>query len=184
MKFIGICGSLRAASINLSLLKQAAASLPSGVEMEIVQWGHVPPFNAELLVDGLPDSVTELREKIRKADGVVIATPEYNFSIPGMLKNLLDWLSRGDDQPFAKKPVAILTASPGPVGGARVQYDLRKVLLFMNSMVLSKPEVFVTSAGPKFDASGRCVDESTLKFVQDQMRAFAQWSGDVSKLYS
>ena len=89
---------------------------------------------------------------MRKADGLLIVTPEYNFSIPGGLKNVIDWLSRGEDQPFACKPVAILTASAGPVGGARVQYDLRKVMLFVNAMTLIKPEVFVGSAASKFDA--------------------------------
>jgi chromate reductase len=117
--------------------------------------------------------VAALRERLRRADGVLFVTPEYNFSIPGGLKNLIDWLSRGEDQPFALKPVAIVTASPGPLGGARVQYDLRKVMLYVNAMVLAKPEVFIGHAAGKFDAaSGACTDDTTRKFVTDQMRAF------------
>ena len=123
-----------------------------------------------------------LRERVRRADGVLIATPEYNFSIPGGLKNLIDWLSRGDDQPFALKPVAILSASAGPVGGARVQYDLRKVMLFMNAQVLAKPEVFIGMAGTKFDAEGRCTDDTTRKFVTDQMAAFQRWIAAVGRM--
>lgn len=114
----------------------------------------MPPFSADAFAEGLPSAVATLRDQIHRADAVLIATPVCNFSIPGMFKNLLDWLSRGDDQPFSRKAVAILTASPGIVGGARVQYDLRKVLLFMNSMVLPKPEVFVTLAPAKFDGAG------------------------------
>ena len=99
-----------------------------------------------------------------------------------MFKNVLDWVSRGEDQPFAHKPVAILSASPGPVGGARVQYDLRRVMLFMNAMVLAKPEVFIGGAGAKFDAAGQCTDETTRKFAGDQMRAFDKWIKAVKRM--
>ena len=127
-------------------------------------------------------AVAGLRKPIRQADGVLIATPEYNFSIPGGLKNAIDWVSRVDDQPFALKPVAMLSASPGPVGGARMQYDLRKVMLFLNAMPLVKPEVFIGMAGGKFDAEGRCTDEGTRKFVGDQMLAFEKWIAGVGRL--
>jgi chromate reductase len=142
----------------------------------------VPVFDADEFAKGYPASVQALRDRIRRADGVVIATPEYNFSIPGGFKNMIDWLSRGEDQPFAHKPVAILSASPGPVGGARVQYDLRRVLLFVNAMVLAKPEVFIGGAGGKFDADGNCTDETTRKFVGDQMKAFEKWIGAVKRM--
>ncbi|MBE0586536.1 MAG: NAD(P)H-dependent oxidoreductase, partial [Hydrogenophaga sp.] len=101
---------------------------------------------------------------------------------PGMLKNAPDWVSRGDDQPFAYKPVAIITVSPGPLGGARVQYDLRKVLLFMNAQVLSKPEVFIGGAIAKFDAGGGCTDEPTRQFVTAQMAAFRHWIEAVNRM--
>ena len=182
LDIVGLCGSLRADSVNRMALKLAASLMPDGMRMEAVEWRDIPPFDGDVLAKGLPPAVLALRERIRRADGVLIATPEYNFSIPGVFKNVLDWVSRGEDQPFANKPVAILSASPGPVGGARVQYDLRRVMLFMNAMVLAKPEVFIGGAGAKFDAAGQCTDETTRKFVGDQMRAFDKWINAVQRM--
>jgi chromate reductase, NAD(P)H dehydrogenase (quinone) len=183
MDIVGLCGSLRAASFNRYALQLARELLPAPLSMEIAEWREVPVFDADLLAKGQPAPVAALRERIRRADGLVIATPEYNFSIPGGFKNVIDWVSRGEDQPFAGKPVAILSASAGPLGGARVQYDLRKVLLFVNAMPLVKPEVFIGSAATKFDAaSGRCTDETTRKFVGDQMAAFARWIAAVKRM--
>ena len=143
LDIVGLCGSLRAASLNRMALDLAGESMPAGMRLTAVEWREIPVFDADALAAGLPAPVAALQERIRRADGVLIATPEYNFSIPGGLKNAIDWVSRGDNQPFAGKPVAIVTASPGGVGGARVQYDLRKVMLFLNAMVLIKPEVFI-----------------------------------------
>ncbi len=156
-------------------LRLAGESLPQGAALEILDWRSVPPFNADVLVAGMPAEVTPLRERIGRADGLIVATPEYNFSIPGMLKNLLDWLSRGEGQPFAGKPVAILSAATGPLGDARVQYDLRRVLLFVNAMTLVKPEVFIGQAQGKFSADGTCTDSATREFVSAQMKAFTHW---------
>ena len=174
MDIVGICGSLRGQSINRMLLNLAGDCLPAGASLDVVAWDEVPAFNADVMAKGLPPAVSALRERIRKADAVIIATPEYNFSIPGMLKNAIDWVSRGDDQPLLNKPVAILSATPGPLGGARVQYDLRKVLLFMNAAVLVKPEIFVGFANQKFDADGQCTDATTRGFVQSQMDALVR----------
>jgi chromate reductase len=183
LDIVGLCGSLRAGSLNRMALKLVGESMPPTMTLDIVDWRAFPVFDGDVFAQGLPPAVAALRERIRRADGVVIATPEYNFSVPGGLKNMLDWLSRGDDQPFAFKPVAILTASTGPVGGARVQYDLRKVLLFMNALVLAKPEVFIASAAAKFDAAtGACTDETTRKFVGDQMKSFERWIGGARRL--
>lgn len=182
MNILGLCGSLRADSLNLALLRLAGESLPEGTTLELAGWSDIPPFNADLLANGLPSSVAQLRDRVRRADAILIATPEYNFSIPGMFKNLLDWLSRGEDQPFSRKAVAILTASPGPIGGARVQYDLRRILLFMNSMVLPKPEVFVTLAGSKFNPAGACTDDTTRQFVVSQMNALIEWTNEVARM--
>ena len=174
MDIVGICGSLRSASINRMLLNLAGQCLPGSSTLQEYDWGDIPPFNADVMAQGLPAPVAALRERIRKADAVIIATPEYNFSVPGMLKNAIDWISCGDDQPLLHKPVAILTTTPGPLGGAWVQYDLRKVLLFMNAAVLVKPEVFVGQALQKFDTQGQCTDATTRSFVQAQMDAFVQ----------
>jgi chromate reductase, NAD(P)H dehydrogenase (quinone) len=185
LDIVGLCGSLRAGSLNRMALKLAGNSMPPSMKLDIVDWRDVPVFDGDVFAQGLPPAVAALRERIRRADGVLIATPEYNFSVPGGLKNVLDWLSRGDDQPWALKPVAILSASGGPLGGARVQYDLRKVMLFLNAMVLAKPEVFIGGAAAKFDAaSGACNDETTRKFVADQMKAFERWIGGVQRLRS
>lgn len=182
LDIVGLCGSLRKASINRHALRLAGELMPNTMKLDVLEWRDVPVFDGDVLAAGLPAPVAAIRERIRRADAVLIATPEYNFSIPGGIKNVLDWTSRGDDQPWAGKPVAVLTASPGPLGGARVQYDLRKVMLFLNAMVLVKPEVFIGMAGTKFDAEGRCTDEGTKKFVGDQMAALERWIGAVTRM--
>ncbi|WP_261803402.1 NADPH-dependent FMN reductase [Variovorax sp. PAMC26660] len=176
---VGLCGSLRSASLNGMALRLAGQSMPAAMTLDVVDWRDIPPFNADVLAHAIPAPVEALRDRIRRADAILIATPEYNFSIPGMLKNMLDWVSRGTDQPLRHKPVAILSAAPGPVGGARVQYELRKVLLFMDAMVLSKPEVFIAHAASKFGPDGACIDETTRRFVTDQMAAFRHWIDQV-----
>jgi chromate reductase len=182
LDIVGLCGSLRKASLNRAALRLAGESMPPTMRLDIVDWRDVPVFDGDVFAQGLPAGVVALRERIRRCDGVLVATPEFNFSVPGGLKNLLDWLSRGDDQPWALKPVAILSASPGPLGGARVQYELRKVMLYLNAAVLAKPEVFIGAAAGKFDAEGRCVDATTRKFVGDQVAAFQQWIAAVGRM--
>lgn len=182
LDIVGLCGSLRRASLNLAALRLAGELMPPAMALDIVDWRDVPAFDGDVLALGLPPTVAAIRERIRRADGVLIATPEYNFSVPGALKNVLDWLSRGEDQPWAHKPVAMLSASPGPLGGARVQYDLRKVMLYLNAMVLVKPEVFIANAATKFDAQGQCTDATTRTFVGSQMQAFEQWIAGVARL--
>lgn len=182
LDIVGLCGSLRTGSVNRAALNLAASLMPQSMRMDVVEWREIPPFDGDVFAKGFPPAVQTLRERIRRADGLVIATPEYNFSLPGVFKNVIDWLSRGDDQPFAHKPVAILSASPGPLGGARVQYDLRRVMLFVNAMVLAKPEVFIGGSSAKFDVEGQCTDETTRKFVGDQMRAFEKWISAVGRM--
>ena len=181
---VGLCGSLRKASHNHAALRLAGELMPPTMKLDIVDWREVPVFDGDVFAQGLPAPVAALRERLRRADGVVIATPEYNFSVPGGLKNVLDWLSRGDDQPWALKPVAILSASPGPLGGARVQYDLRKVMLFLNAAVLIKPEVFIGACAGKFDTLGNCSDETTRNFVAAQMKAFEHWIAAVGRMHA
>jgi chromate reductase len=179
---VGLCGSLRRASLNLAALRLAGELMPASMRLSIEPWRELSVFDGDVFAHGLPAPVAVLRERIRRADAVLIATPEYNFSLPGGLKNVLDWTSRGEDQPWAHKPVALLSASPGPLGGARVQYDLRKVMLYLNAMVLVKPEVFIANAATKFDAQGQCGDETTRKFVGDQMAAFERWVIAVARM--
>lgn len=184
IKVLGICGSLRAGSLNRSAMRLAGEVMPQGMSLEELDWAQVPPFNADVLAAGMPQAVQAARDKVMRADAVLIATPEYNFSVPGMLKNLLDWLSRGDDQPFNGKPVAILSAAAGPLGGARMQYDLRRIMLFVNAEVLVKPEVFIGSAQTKFSVQGECTDELTRSFARAQMNSFATFVGGRRRMRS
>ena len=171
-RVLGLCGSLRAQSFNMAALRAAAELMPSGVSLQVATLHGIPVYNGDDQAQGWPPAVQSLADAIRASDGVLIASPEYNFSIPGGLKNALDWLSRLPDQPIKGMPVAILGAATGPVGTARMQYDLRKVLQFLEADVLLKPEVFIGHAASRFDDTGRLVDAATRGFVADQMRAF------------
>jgi chromate reductase len=182
LDIVGLCGSLRKASFNRAALRLAGELMPPTMKLDVVDWREVPIFDGDVFAHGLPAPVAMLRERVRRADGVLIATPEYNFSVPGGLKNVLDWLSRGDDQPWTLKPVAIFSASAGPLGGARMQYDLRKVLLYLNAALLAKPEVFIGAAAGKFDAEGHCHDEATRKIIGVQMAAFEHWIATVDRM--
>jgi chromate reductase len=167
MKVLGISGSLRQGSYNSMALRAAQKLAPAGMKLDIADIASIPLYNDDVRAAGEPPAVAALKAQIRAADAVLLVTPEYNFSIPGVLKNTLDWLSRPPEPPFEGKPVAIMGASPGPVGTARVQYDLRKVLGFMNTFTVNKPEVFISFAQNKFNAQGELTDESTGKFIAD-----------------
>jgi len=171
-KLLGLCGSLRARSYNLGALQAAAELLDAQLgSLQIASLRGIPIYEADEQKEGFPAEVLALGEAIRAADAVLIASPEYNFGIPGGLKNALDWLSRLPDAPLRGKPVAILGAATGPVGTARMQYELRKVLLFLDAEVLGKPEIFISHAASKFDASGRLVDAQTRAFMGTQLQA-------------
>ena len=167
MKVLGISGSLRQGSYNSMALRAAQKLAPAGMKLDIADIARIPLYNDDVRAAGEPPAVAALKAQIRAADAVLLVTPEYNFSIPGVLKNTLDWLSRPPEPPFEGKPVAIMGASPGPVGTARVQYDLRKVLGFMNTFTVNKPEVFISFAQNKFNAQGELTDEPTGKFIAD-----------------
>ena len=167
MKVLGISGSLRKGSYNSMALRAAQKLAPEGMSLEIADISRIPMYNDDVRAAGEPAEVAALKAQIRAADAVLLVTPEYNFSIPGVLKNTLDWMSRPPEPPFDGKAVAIMGASPGPVGTARVQYDLRKVLVFMNSFTVNKPEVFIANAPTKFNAEGELTDEATAKFIGD-----------------
>jgi chromate reductase len=167
MKVLGISGSLRAGSYNTMALKAAQKLAPAGMTIEIASIADIPLYNDDVRAQGDPEPVSRLKAAIRAADAVLIVTPEYNFSIPGVLKNALDWMSRPPEPPFGGKCVAIMGASPGPVGTARVQYDLRKVLVFLDAFCVNKPEVFIANCASKFDAQGNLTDEAGAKFIGD-----------------
>ena len=177
---LGICGSLRAKSFNRSALLAAAELMPAGMQMTVADYADVPLFNQDVQDKGIPEAVMRLAQQIREADALLIASPEYNFSISGVLKNAIDWLSRVPAPPFKDKPVAILSATMGPLGGARQQYELRKVLGSQDALVLVKPEVFIGQAQTKFDAEGKLTDAATRKAVTDQMLALERWIARVA----
>jgi chromate reductase len=175
MKILGICGSLRKASLNMAALRQCSELMPQGMALEIANIADLPMINQDVLDAGMPEPVRRLRGEIVAADGLLIASPEYNFSIPAPLKNAIDWGSRPPNQAFQDKPIAIFSVTPGPVGGARVQYDLRRVLAQLWGHVLPRPEVFIGNAASKFDAQGRITDETTRKFLTDLLAGFRDW---------
>ncbi|MFN0159949.1 MAG: NADPH-dependent FMN reductase [Burkholderiales bacterium] len=178
---LALTGSLRARSYNLAALKAAQELLPAGMQMTIADYALVPLYNQDVQDQAMPPAVTQLRDAILASDGLLVASPEYNFSVSGVLKNAIDWLSRTNPQPFKDKPVAILSATAGPVGGARSQYELRKILGCLDALVLAKPEVFIGSCVSRFDADLKLTDPATRKIMGDQMVAFAAWIDRFSK---
>src|SRR5713226_8668127 len=172
LKVLGISGSLRKASFNTAALKACAELVPSGMTLTIVRIDDIPIFNQDVFDAGLPEPARRFRAEVAAADGVLIASPEYNFSLSAALKNAIDWGSRPPDQVFQDKPIAMFSASAGPMGGARVQYDLRRILGQLWGHVLPRPEVFIGSAQGKFDAQGRLTDETTRKFLADLLAGF------------
>jgi chromate reductase, NAD(P)H dehydrogenase (quinone) len=170
-KVLAISGSLRMASTNTMALRAAQSLAPDDMQIEIADIAQIPMYNGDVHALGEPASVTALKDRIGAADAVLLASPEYNFSIPAVLKNALDWISRPPNMPFDGKPVAIMGVSPGQVGTARMQYHLRQVLVFMNAFTLNKPEVMINNSASKFDANGVLIDELSRKFVRDMLIA-------------
>lgn len=167
MNVLGISGSLRQGSYNLMALRAAQKLAPAGMEITIADIGRIPLYNDDIRQAGDPAAVKELKAQVRAADAILLVTPEYNFSVPGVLKNVLDWMSRPPEPPFDGKVVAIMGAGGGPLGTARAQYDLRKILVYMNTFTVNKPEVFIGNAASKFNAQGELTDEATAKFITD-----------------
>jgi NAD(P)H-dependent FMN reductase len=172
---VGFAGSLRQASYNRRLLATAADLAPPGVTIEIADYREVPGYDADLDDDTRrPTAVVELKRLVTAADGVLLATPEYNYGIPGVLKNVIDWISRPAYQsPFAGKDVAVMSAAPGQLGGVRAQAQLKYVLLGMAARPFAHPEVAVTKAGDKFDDDG-LHDDATRDIVRKLLDAFAE----------
>src|SRR5487761_722455 len=170
IKVFAICGSLRKGSYNRLALKVAADNLPPGMTLDQYdRLAEIPPDNEDIRQQGLPPVVEDLRQRIKAADALLFVTPEYNYSMPGVLKNAIDWASRPPDQPFAGKPVAIMGAGAGMAGTARAQSDLRRCCVYLDMHPLNKPEVLIGQAQTKFDAAGRLTDEAARGFIRDLM---------------
>ncbi len=176
---LGISGSLRRASTNTGLLRAAERLLPSGVTFEIANIGEIPPFNEDHERD-LPAPVREFKEKIRRADGILFAVAEYNYSVSGVLKNAIDWASRPyTDNVWNGKPAAIVSSSSGILGGSRAQYHLRQSFVFLGIRPVTKPEVFVTFNATKFDSAGNLTDAEATKFLGDLVTELVRWTREV-----
>lgn len=162
---VGLSGSLREGSYNTHLLKAALELLPQGSTLEIVHFDDVPMYNADLDIGDRPEPVRLFREALAKADAFLISSPEYNYSIPGGLKNAIDWASRGQDAPLLGKPVALMGATPGMWGTVRMQLAFKAVFQFLDMKHVAKPEVLIAQAHTRFDEQGKLTDEKTRELV-------------------
>ncbi|WP_372623703.1 NADPH-dependent FMN reductase [Falsiroseomonas sp.] len=178
VKVLAISGSLRKASFNSAALRAAVELAPEGVQVSLHEGlREIPPYDDDLRTgSGYPPAVAALRAAIKEADALLVASPEYNFSISGVLKNAIDWVSRPPEQAFDNKPVAILGAATGLLGTARSQYELRKILAGLNAQLLNKPEVMISQAATKFDAEGRLTDETSRGLIAAQLAALRDWT--------
>jgi chromate reductase, NAD(P)H dehydrogenase (quinone) len=173
---LGIAGSLRRQSFNRGALRAAKQLAPEGVTLDIFEIDGLPGFNEDDERNP-PAKVLELKRRIRAADAILIVTPEYNYSIPGVLKNAIDWASRPyGDSAWDGKPAAIMGASPGRLGTARAQYHLRQMFVFLNMFAINQPEVMISNAADKFDAQGNLTDEETKGYIRRLLQSLVDWT--------
>jgi chromate reductase len=173
LRIVGLSGSLRKASFNSAALRTVAQLLPDGISFRIAHLGAIPFYNADVEATGFPVPVAQLRREVAEAAALVFAVPEYNFSVPGVLKNALEWLSRPPDPPANGKPCAMFGASVSPLGTARGQFHLRHICVSLNLIPVNTPHVDITSAGEKFDAEGNLVDavaKTQLRQLLEELR--------------
>ncbi len=180
VKILGFVGSIRKGSFNKALMKAALELTPEDAEIEVFDIARIPPFNQDLENEPV-QIVKEFKAKIKAADALLIATPEYNFSIPGVLKNAIDSASRPYmDKIFEGKPVAIMSASIGRLGGARAQYHLRQCFVFLNMHPINKPEVMLPQAGQYVDENGDLTNEETRKLIRQLLEELVRWTKKLS----
>lgn len=175
IRILGIAGSLRRDSYNRAALRAAAELAPEGATIDIFELDGIPGFSEDD-EQSPPEKVTELKRRIREADAVLFVTPEYNYSIPGVLKNAIDWASRPyGDSAWNGKPAAIMGASVGAIGTARAQYHLRQVMVFLNMFPINQPEVMIGNASERFDSEGNLTDEQTKDFIRQLLQNLVEW---------
>ena len=178
LNVVSICGSLRKGSYNRIVMNTLQGFAPEGMRVaEAPSFAEFPLYNADIQNStGFPAPVQTMAEAIRAADGVIFVSPEYNYGIPGGLKNAIDWVSRLPDQPFANKPIAMISASAGILGGGRMQYDLRRCMIFLDAWTMNKPEIFIGNVSQKIDEkTGQIKDEQAVGFIKTQLAAFAKF---------
>lgn len=180
IRILGIAGSLRRESYNRAALRAATELVPEGATVDTFEIDGIPGFNEDD-EQNPPDKVVELKRRIREADAVLFVTPEYNYSIPGVLKNAIDWASRPyGDSAWSGKPAAIMGASVGIIGTARAQYHLRQVMVFLNMFPVNQPEVMIGNASQRFDADGNLTDEQTKMFIRQLLHNLVEWTRRLS----
>lgn len=166
---LGMSGSLRKASFNTAALRAAGELLPDGMTLETADIRDLPHYDDDVRMQGYPPVVQKFRDRIKAADAILFVTPEYNYSVSGVLKNAIDWASRPPDQPFNWKPCAIISASGSLLGGVRAQYHLRHMCVSLNCFPLNAPQVYITEAPKKFDAEGRLTDQGARDVIRQLM---------------
>ena len=180
-KIAAVSGSLRAASLNTAVAQTLQDLAPDEISIQVCTLEAIPPYNQDIQDnEPWPDAVTRLGNAMSESHGVVFVTPEYNYSIPGVLKNAIDWISRLDPQPLVHKPVGIMGASPGGQGTSRSQYHLRQVMVFLEAIVMPRPEVFIGAAGKRI-SDGRLTDTDTRAHVSRFLSAFSDWIARVGR---
>ncbi|MDQ3566228.1 MAG: NAD(P)H-dependent oxidoreductase [Pseudomonadota bacterium] len=182
VRILGIAGSLRCGSYNRAALRAATQLVPEDATIDIFELDGIPAFNQDE-EQNPPAKVVELKARIRKADAVLIVTPEYNYSVPGVLKNAIDWASRPyGDNAWSGKPAAIMGASVGTIGTARAQYHLRQMFVFLNVFPVNQPEVMIGNAAERFDAEGNLTDEATKDFIRQLLQNLVVWTRQLQQL--
>ena len=180
IRILGVAGSLRQKSYNRGALRAATQLLPEGTTIEIFELDGIPGFNQDE-EQNPPAKVVELKRRIREADAVLFVTPEYNYSVPGVLKNAIDWASRPyGDSAWNGKPAAIMGASVGSIATARAQYHLRQMMVFLNMFPVNQPEVMIGNASQRFDEEGNLTDEQTKEFIRHLLRNLIDWTRRLS----
>lgn len=176
IRILGIAGSLRKDSYNRAALRAAQKLAPANAEIEVFELDGIPPYNQDNEMEP-PVAISRLKEKIRSSDAILFVTPEYNYSVPGVLKNAIDWASRPyGDSAWENKPAAVMGASIGMIGTARAQYHLRQMFVFLNMHALNRPEVMIPFAAEKFDQSGNLTDAKTAEKIRELLKALALWT--------
>ncbi len=178
---LGFAGSLRKGSYNKAILRAALVLSPENAKIEIFDLEGIPPYNMDL-ENRMPEKVKEFKARIKAADAILIATPEHNYSVPGILKNAIDWASRPyGDNSFEGKPVGVMSASTGMLGGARAQYHLRQMFVFLDMHPVNRPEVIVAFASENIDDKGRVTDGKTREKIKEMLESLVAWTKKLGK---
>jgi len=176
VRILGVSGSLRKASYTSATLRAAAGLVPDGASLEVFDLSPIPVYNDDVRAAGYPPVVQDFRSKIEAADAILFVTPEYNYSMSGVLKNAIDWASRPPGPPLTRKAVGIMGATMGLWGTTRAQYHLRQVCVFLDLWPINKPEVLIAQAQTKFNDKGELTDEATKKLIQEHLVNLVGWA--------